>query len=57
MLMLEVWRSSVVAVADLGDGGSDHHAVSTVFQINTAGLVCVCFFGDGRFFWRGVDDY
>ncbi len=45
MLMLEVWRSSVVAVADLGDGGSDHHAVSTVFQINTAGLVCV-------FFWR-----
>jgi len=28
--------SSVVAVADLGNGGSDHHAVSTVFQINTA---------------------
>ena len=30
-------RSTVVAMQDLGSGGSDHHAVATVFEIDTAG--------------------
>lgn len=29
--------STVVAMQDLGSGGSDHHAVATVFEIDTAG--------------------
>ena len=31
-------RSTVVAMQDLGSGGSDHHAVATVFEIDTAGV-------------------
>lgn len=30
-------RSTVKAMQDIGSGGSDHHAVMTVFEIDTAG--------------------
>ena len=33
----DLMRSSVVSREDLGSGGSDHHALATIFEVDTGG--------------------